>query len=157
MSTATNGLGNYKSAMLQHAKDHTHHFRKTDVSVLCSESDWAKRGIKEAIFICALEPSINVDPGRHSLSSHFDSILKGIVSKPAPPPTHNAGAETIISTAPRRQGRPRREESHTTPKTITTQQEPQQNQQLRPQPQRQSQRLINRQQQHHIPPTGHPE
>ena len=60
-------LGNYKSAMLQHAREHNHHIRKEDVSILASEQDWVKRGIKEAIYIKALNPSINIDPGRHSL------------------------------------------------------------------------------------------
>ena len=147
MSTATNSLGNFKSAMLQHARDHSHHFRKEDATVLSTEDDWAKRGVKEAIFIRALQPSINIDPGRHTLSSHFDSMLKGIIKRPAPPIPHNAETESIISTVPRRQGRPRREESQTLPKTVSTQQQPQQIQQPRPQPQRQSQRLINRQQQ----------
>ena len=66
-STATNALGKYKSAMLEHAKTERHHFRREDVSVLAREHDWVKRGIKEAIFIKALSPSINIDPGRLSI------------------------------------------------------------------------------------------
>ena len=131
-STATNALGKYKSAMLQHAREHNHHFRKEDLSILASDHDWIKRGIKEAIFIQTLKPSINIDPGRHKLSSHFDTILGSILKTPPAPPTHDASAETIISTAPRRQGRPRKET--TAPKTVAASQPEQQPQQQSPQP-----------------------
>ena len=143
--------------MLQHARDNDHHFRKDDVTVLCSEHDWVKRGSKEAIYIKALTPSINIDPGRHSLSSHFDTILKSVISAPPPPTTHDAENESLINTAPRRQGRPASSQtlaktiasSQTLAKTIATQEpqlQQQQQPQQQPQPQRQSQRLRNRQQ-----------
>ena len=175
-STATNSLGKYKSAMLQHARDNQHHFRKDDVTILASDQNWVKRGIKEAIYIQTLTPSINIDPGRHKLSSHFDSILSDIISAPPAPPTHDAAVENLINTAPRRQGRPRKDA--TTPKTTVSsqpEQQPQPNMQQQTQlPQqhsqqqqgprstrpktlapttqssqtlRQSQRLLNRQQQ----------
>ena len=83
------------------------YFRKEDVTVLARESDWVKRGIKEAIYIKALNPSINIDPGRHALLTHFDCILKSSISAPPAPATHNDATEARINTAPRRQGRPR--------------------------------------------------
>ena len=96
--------------MLQHARENGHHFRKEDVSTLDREQDWVKRGIKEAIFIKALSPSINIDPGRHSLSTHFDNILKGQIRTPPPPPLpHNASIEPLSNTVRRGQGRPRRQ------------------------------------------------
>ena len=112
-STATNALGNYMSAMLQHARENQHHFRKEDMTILSSENDWVKRGIREAIFIKTLKPSINIDPGRHTLSSHFDSILGSIISAPPAPATHSAD-ENLINTAPRRQGRPRKQPNNET-------------------------------------------
>ena len=75
--------------MLQHARDHGHHFRLEDQTILSYESDWVKRGIKEALFIRALNPAINIDPGRHQLSAHFDSILANHIKAPPPPPPHN--------------------------------------------------------------------
>ena len=39
-STSTNSVGHYKSAMLQHARENGHHFRKEDVTILSSEQDW---------------------------------------------------------------------------------------------------------------------
>ena len=128
-STASNALGRYKSAMLQHARDNNHHFRKEDVSILSYEQDWTKRGIKEALFIRALSPSINIDPGRHSLSSHFDTLIKNNIHTPPTPAPHNAETETLINTAPRCQGRPRREvmpQSQQSGKTLPKQQQQQQ-------------------------------
>ena len=93
--------------MLQHARETQHHFRKEDITILSSEHDWVKRGIKEAIFIKALSPSINIDPGRHQLSSHFDAILSPLIKPPSPPAPHNPTHEQLINTAPRRPGRPR--------------------------------------------------
>ena len=58
-STATNALGNYKSAMMQHAHENGHHFRQEDITILGYEHDWVKRGIMEAAYIKILEPSTN--------------------------------------------------------------------------------------------------
>ena len=122
---------------------------------ITSEHDWVKRGIREALFIKALKPSINIDPGRHALSCHFDSILETVISAPPAPTTHNGETETLINTAPRRQGRPRKlpaSSNDTHVKTVDSQPQPQQQQQP-PQPQqpqlpmRQSQRIRSRQQQ----------
>ena len=75
--------------MLQHARDHQHHFRKEDITILSSEHDWVRRGIKEAMYIRALNPSINIDPGRHTLSTHFDAILNNVISASLAPAPHN--------------------------------------------------------------------
>ena len=149
-------LGNYKSAMLQHAREHNHHIRKEDVSILASEQDWVKRGIKEAIYIKALNPSINIDPGRHSLSSHFYNVLSDIIEAPPPPP-HDPQTKTLIFTVPRRPGRPRHlqlesgaiSQPTTTPVAQVTTTPP-----LRTasQPVRQSQRICDWQQQQQQPP-----
>ena len=115
--------------MLQHAKEHKHHFRKEDLTTLSSEQDWVKRGIKEAIYIKTLNPSINIDPGRHTLSSHFDSILKNAINTPPDPAPHNAETEPMINTVPRHQRKPSKEQ--TVPKTYTQKSQPEQ--QLQPQ------------------------
>ena len=143
--------------MLQHARENHHHFRKEDVSILASEQDWVKRGIKDAIFIRALNPSINIDPGRHSLSSHFDQILSDTIEAPPPPPPHDPQTEPLIDTRPRRPGRPRRIQSDSggislsqPTSSLTTQVA------TTPpasQPTRQSQQLRDRQQQQQLPPS----
>ena len=118
--------------MLQHAREHNHHFRKEDVTILASEHDWVKRGIKEAIYIQTLNPSINIDPGRHKLSSHFDSILNNAITTPPMPVPHDADKETLINTVPRRQGRPRKEQPTTNSATLHSPQHQQQQQPSQP-------------------------
>ena len=94
---------------MAHACEKGHHFRPGDLSILSSgDSNWHERGVKEAIFIRGLKPSMNRDQGRHQLPSHFDSLIKDAVVKPPPPITHNADIEPLLRTSPRRQGRPRR-------------------------------------------------
>ena len=108
-STVTNAQGQYKSAMLPHAREHQHHFRKEDVTILSSKHNWVKRGTKEALFINALKPSINIDPSRPALSSHFDTIIGATISTPPAPVPHNSETESLINTALHRQGRPRKQ------------------------------------------------
>ena len=110
---------------------------------MAHENDWVKRGIYEAAFIKTLEPSINIDPGRHQLSSHFDSILKSVISAPLAPPPHNPETENLINTAPRRTGRPRRDQNNDIAIAAQSQPPPENRESanLRPQPQRQSQRI----------------
>ena len=105
-STSTNAQGKYKSAMLQHARKFCHHFQNEDITILASNQDWVRRRIREAIYIKGLSPLINIDPGRHAMSSHFDSIIKNNMKAPPAPTPHNPELEPLINIAPRRQGRP---------------------------------------------------
>ena len=103
------GTSTLKSAVMSHARDNNHHFRRGDFSVLSSgDQNWHDRGIKEAIYIRALKPSINRDQGRHSLPPNFDSLLLQCIKRPSLPPVHDSTVEPLLSTAPRRQGRPSR-------------------------------------------------
>ena len=144
VSTSSNALGKYKSAMLQHARENGHHFRREDVSILCSEQDWTRRGIKEALFIKTLSPSINIDPGRHHLTDHFDTILSSLIKPPPPPPTHDPDTESLINTAPRRPGRPRKQPLSQPGPTNQRENNSPPSQRPSTQPLRQSQRLRER-------------
>ena len=100
--------------------------RRTSLYLLPSMTG-LNRGINEALYIKALKHSINMDPGRHHLSSHFDSILESTII--APPCPHNTDNEALINTMPCRQGRPRREPIQpavTATKSSTSQQQPSQ-------------------------------
>ena len=150
MSTAMNAQGKYKSAMLQHARENGHHFRLEDATILGWEQDWVKRGIFEALCIKILNPSINIDPGRHTVSSHFDQILKEVIKPPPDPAPHNPDNESLINTAPRRQGRPRKNQPTPSPiadpPTRQSHSQPTENNgDHMPLPQRQSQRIRDRQ------------
>ena len=103
------GTSTLKSAVMTHAREKDHHFRRDDFSVLSSgDQNWHDRGIKEAIYIRALKPSINRDQGRHTLPPNFDSLLLQRIKRPSPPPVHDSNVEPLLSTAARRQGRPSR-------------------------------------------------
>ncbi|KAI8494282.1 hypothetical protein Bbelb_280420 [Branchiostoma belcheri] len=51
------------------------------VRIMDTEQDYFKRGIKEAIYIRALQPSLNRDGGRYRLQTTFDPLLTSHVGK----------------------------------------------------------------------------
>ncbi|KAI8496080.1 hypothetical protein Bbelb_259220 [Branchiostoma belcheri] len=51
------------------------------VRILDTEQDYFKRDIKEAIYIRALQPSLNRDGGRYRLQTTFDPLLTSHVGK----------------------------------------------------------------------------
>ena len=103
------GTTTLKSAVMAHERENGHHFRRSDFSILSSgDQNWQERGVKEAIFIRALQPSINRDQGRYHLSPVFDSLLQQHVKRPLPPPVHDPSIEPLLDSAPCRQGRPPR-------------------------------------------------
>ena len=94
---------------MAHARANHHHFRPGDLSILSSgNSNWHDRGVLESIYIRGLEPSLNRDQGRHQLPHHYDSLIKEAVDRPPPPLVHDINIEPLLSTSPRRQGRPPR-------------------------------------------------
>ncbi len=117
-STSQSAPGFYKSAIMQHAADAGHHFRREDIQILSREQDWHKRGIRESIYIRGLSPTLNRNDGRHTLPHCYDSIIKTMVKKPDSPTTHTPN-ETRLSTTRRGPGRPRQNHNmQTTPKSM---------------------------------------
>ena len=113
----------FKLAIMQHTADAQHHFRSEDVKIIAREDDYFKRGIREAMAIRALSPSLNRNEGRHTLPHCWDSPLKATIKKPKPPATHDP-AEPRLSTQRRPPGRPcliHRREEETLAKTIEPQ------------------------------------
>ena len=47
-----------------------------DTEVLTTKSRWFERGVKEEIYIRALNPSINKDGGRYNVPPVWDNIFK---------------------------------------------------------------------------------
>ena len=96
---------------MAHAQERSHHFRPHDLSILSSgHANWHERGVMEAIYIRGLQPSLNRDQGRHQLPPNYDSIITAAIKRPPAPPTHNNETEALLNTAPRRQGRPPRQQ-----------------------------------------------
>ena len=52
-----------------------HSVKMDKTKVLAVEQDWFKRGIKEAIYIRTLKPSLNRDGGRHNLHQVWTNLL----------------------------------------------------------------------------------
>ncbi|KAI8522110.1 hypothetical protein Bbelb_018640 [Branchiostoma belcheri] len=66
---------------LQGNKSPGHTVDLEGVRILDTEQDYFKRGIKEAIYISALQPSLNRDGGRYRLQTTFDPLLTSHVGK----------------------------------------------------------------------------
>ena len=58
-STAKLYNGEYKSAVMQHAAETGHSFRENDHVILDSDDNWRSRGIRESVYIRALNLSLN--------------------------------------------------------------------------------------------------
>ena len=108
-STAKLYNGDYKSAIMQHAANTGHSFRESDLSILDKDSNWRSRGIRDSVFIRALNPVLNRRSDRndrYSLPSTYDLILNGKIKRP-PPPTPHSDSEQRTFTGDRRPGRQR--------------------------------------------------
>ena len=71
-------LGN--TNFLAHVSSDVHAKEDLKFLVLMTEENWYKRGVKEAIAIKKLRPSLNKDQGRHNLSSIYDEFIRSSVS-----------------------------------------------------------------------------
>ncbi len=59
-----------------HVASDTHEKDELEASILCTEENWYKRGVKEAIAIRKLKPTLNQDDGRYHLSSMYTKLIE---------------------------------------------------------------------------------
>ena len=59
-----------------HVATDVHEKEQLKYQIVYTENNWMKRGIKEAIAIKKLQPALNLDGGRHYLSSIYDDLIK---------------------------------------------------------------------------------
>ena len=59
-----------------HVASDTHEKEDLNYTILYTEDNWYKRGVKEAIAIKKLNPSLNLDGGRHRLSTMYDKLIR---------------------------------------------------------------------------------
>ena len=52
--------------------------------ILCIEDNWFKRGVKEAIAIRKIRPTLNLDDGRYHLSAMYDQFIGSHVTMEQP-------------------------------------------------------------------------
>ena len=63
-----------------HVASDTHEKSDLRFSVLCTEENWYKRGVKEAVAIRKIKPTLNKDQGRHKLSPIYDQLIRSSVT-----------------------------------------------------------------------------
>ena len=72
---------------------------KTDLefTVLCKDDNWFSRGVKEAVAIRKIKPSLNLDDGRYQLSPMYDKFIR--TSQVIKTPRMGAKDATVQSTS----------------------------------------------------------
>ena len=65
------------SEVAKHMMDHAHCAEDMELQILGYERNWKKRGIKEAINIRRLAPTLNQDKGRHNIGAIWNHLIGG--------------------------------------------------------------------------------
>ena len=78
-----------------HVASDTHEKSDLRYTVLCTEENWFKRGVKEAVAIKKIRPSLNKDQGRYHLSSIYDKFIRSSVELKTSRPGANGGSEEM--------------------------------------------------------------
>ena len=59
-----------------HVASDVHEKEDLEFRLLCTDDDWYQRGVKEAIAIRKLQPTLNQDDGRHHLSAMYSKVIR---------------------------------------------------------------------------------
>ena len=73
----------------------THEKSDLRFTVLCTEENWFKRGVKEAVAIKKIRPTLNKDQGRYHLSSVYDKFIRTSVDLKTSRTGANGGSEEM--------------------------------------------------------------
>ncbi len=76
-----------------HVASDTHSKEEFRSTILCTEDDWFKRGVKEAIAIRKIKPTLNKDDGRYHLSAMWDKLIRTSVVLKTPSQGKEGGTE----------------------------------------------------------------
>ena len=63
-----------------HVASDIHEKSELKFSIICTEENWFKRGVKEAVAIRKIGPSLNKDQGRYHLSTIYDKFIQSSVT-----------------------------------------------------------------------------
>ena len=86
-----------------HVATEVHDKNEIKFSVLCTEQNWFKRGVKEAIAIKKIKPTLNKDQGRYHLSPLYDELIRNSVEFTTP---RTGAKDTSEETSNDQGGRP---------------------------------------------------
>ena len=76
----------------RHVASDIHEKSDLEFSVICKDENWFRRGVKEAIAIRKLNPTLNQDEGRYNLSPMYSKFIQSsLVLKT---PSHGAKVAT---------------------------------------------------------------
>ena len=59
-----------------HVASDLHDKEDLEFQLLCTDKDWFQRGVKEAIAIRKLKPTLNQDDGRYHLSAMYNKFIR---------------------------------------------------------------------------------
>ena len=71
----------------------THNKEELKYSILYTDDNWFRRGVKEAIEIKKLKPTLNKDDGCHHLSAMYDNLMRSNVVMKTPDGAAKDGTE----------------------------------------------------------------
>ena len=77
-----------------HLASNTHEKTDFEFTILCTDDNWYNRGVKEAIAIRKIRPTLNQDDGRHHLSRMYDKLIKSSVTMRLPGKEAEASIDT---------------------------------------------------------------
>ena len=77
-----------------HLASGTHEKTDFEFTILCTDDNWYNRGVKEAIAIRKIRPTLNQDDGRHHLSRMYDKLIKSSVTMRLPAKEAEASIDT---------------------------------------------------------------
>ena len=77
-----------------HLASNTHEKTDFEFTILCTDDNWYNRGVKEAIAIRKIRPTLNQDDGRHHLSRMYDKLIKSSVTMRLPAKKAEASIDT---------------------------------------------------------------
>ena len=121
VSSARRAPGIFSSLVFQHLHDTGHHLRREDASILARDDGNITRGIREALYIKALNPSLNRDQGRHTIPPIFDNAIRKLKKRRPPAPEIHQPGEALFDSRPKTSGRPRTTaSSQSAPSPITS-------------------------------------
>ena len=63
-----------------HVESDVHNKEELKYSILYTDDNWYRRGVKEAIAIKKIKPTLNKDDGRHHLSAMYDKLIRSSVA-----------------------------------------------------------------------------
>ena len=80
------GQGRRSTEFSKHVASNHRDQSDLEFTILCTDDNWFNRGVKEAIAIRKIRPTLNQDEGRHHLPKMYDQLINSCVDAEDTPP-----------------------------------------------------------------------